>query len=56
MDQTSGDYESFSTPGQYSLFYTKNSVSGLTLSKSTNPVPLSMLNYKDSAVSACPAG
>lgn len=31
-------------------------MSGLTLSTSNNPVPLSMLNYKDSSVSACPAG
>jgi len=56
VNQVSGDYETFSTPGQYSLFYTKNSLSGLTLSASTKPVPLSMLNYKDSSVSACPAG
>lgn len=56
VDQTTGDYESFSTPGQYTLFYTKNTVSGLTLSQSTKAVPLSMLNYKDTSVSACPAG
>ena len=56
VDNTAGSYESISIPGQYSLFYTKNSLSGLTLSYSSQPVPLSMLQYKSTAVSACPSG
>jgi hypothetical protein len=43
VDNYAGDYETISIPGLYSLFSTKNKVSGLTLSSSSLPTPISML-------------